>query len=108
MISDPDLDIPRCEELEETVDDTDPRDLIKSTHIVDPDDTQSDTFWGEKYCAMPYEQTCVGYEKICKAYCPGGVIQPISKQFFYSQGYQRTGKISPIDTYTEGYQAGEF
>ena len=107
MLSDPDLDIPSCTELQDVVY-GEGRNPIKTSPIIDPLDTQTDTFWGEKTCSHPYMQTCVGYEEICKAYCPGGVIQPISKPYFYTQGYQRTGKVSPIDIYTSGPREGEY
>ena len=41
----------------------------------------------DKYCIDKYENTCIGYTSMCKAYCGGGVIYPRSKPMFFSTGF---------------------
>ena len=53
---------------------------------------------------------CVGFTQICKGYCPGGVIPPISKRYFYSEGWLQKANpvISETVKWDEGKLKGEY
>jgi hypothetical protein len=63
-----------------------------------------------KYCVDPANPVCVGFNQVCKAYCPGGVIPPISKRYFYSEGWLQKSIALFHETakYAEGKLKGEF
>jgi hypothetical protein len=57
-----------------------------------------------------HNPTCIGIDKMCKAYCPGGIIRPISKPMFFSDGWQigKTAEYSATEKYWEGANAGQY
>ena len=76
--------------------------------VVDPDFDLGNP--ADRYCMDPYNPVCVGYKKTCKGFCAGGNQPPVSKRWFFSDGWLRKYPrvISATEKYLEGPMKDEY